>query len=290
MAHTPLILDGKALAATLHDEQAKKVEALAPRAGRPPGLAVILVGDDPASRTYVANKRNACRKVGFHAPEYNLESSTTTETLLSLIGTLNADPAIDGILVQLPLPSHVRKEEILLCIAPDKDVDGFHPANLGRLVAGEPGLVACTPRGIITLLDRSGISISGKHAVVIGRSVIVGRPMSLLLLNRDATVTICHSKTPDLPAVARQADILVAALGRPEMIGGDYIKPGATVIDVGISRGADGKLKGDVRFLEAREVAGAITPVPGGVGPMTIATLLDNTLDAYLQHTGLSSP
>jgi methylenetetrahydrofolate dehydrogenase (NADP+)/methenyltetrahydrofolate cyclohydrolase len=284
------ILDGKALAATLHEEQAQEVARLAPRAGRPPGLAVVLVGADPASQTYVANKRNACKKVGIYAPDYNLKLETSAEELLSLIDTLNRDPAIDGILVQLPLPAGIEKEAVLYRIAPDKDVDGFHPANLGRLVAGEPGLVACTPRGVITLLDRSGIPIAGKHAVVIGRSLIVGRPMAILLLNRDATVTICHSKTPNLPALAREADILVAALGRPEMIGRDYIKPGATVIDVGISRGADGKLKGDVRFDEASALCGAITPVPGGVGPMTIATLLDNTLDAYRHHTGLLTP
>jgi methylenetetrahydrofolate dehydrogenase (NADP+)/methenyltetrahydrofolate cyclohydrolase len=283
-----IILDGKALAATIHGEQAETVASLSKKAGRPPGLAVILVGDDPASHTYVANKRKACHRVGIYAPDINLPASATTDAILDAIDTFNRDPAIDGILVQLPLPSHVAKDKVLLRISPDKDVDGFHPANLGLLVAGEPGLVACTPRGVITLLDRSGIPISGKHAVVIGRSLIVGKPMALLLLNRDATVTICHSKTPDLAAQARQADILVAALGRPEMIGRDFIKPGATVIDVGISRGADGKLKGDVLFEEARQVAGAITPVPGGIGPMTIATLLDNTIDAYRIHTGLT--
>ncbi len=282
------ILDGKALAATIHGEQAEKVTSLAKKAGRPPGLAVILVGDDPASHTYVANKRKACHRVGIYAPDINLPSTASTEAILDAIDTFNTNPAIDGILVQLPLPSHVAKDKVLRRISPDKDVDGFHPFNLGLLVSGEPGLVACTPRGVITLLDRSGIKISGMHAVVIGRSLIVGKPMALLLLNRDATVTVCHSKTPDLAAQARQADILVAALGRPEMIGRDYIKPGATVIDVGISRGSDGKLKGDVLFEEARQVAGAITPVPGGIGPMTIATLLDNTIDAYRAHTGLT--
>ncbi len=281
------ILDGKSLASLIHEEQAEKVQSLSPKAGRPPGLAVILVGEDPASHTYVSNKRKACHRVGIYAPDINLPASSSTEAVLETIDGFNRDPAIDGILVQLPLPPQVSKEQVLLKISPDKDVDGFHPANLGRLVAGEPGLVACTPRGIITLLDRSHIPISGTHAVIVGRSLIVGKPMALLLLNRDATVTICHSKTHDLPHITRQADILVAALGRPESITREFIKQGATVIDVGISRGLDGKLKGDVLFEDALQVAGAITPVPGGIGPMTIATLLDNTIDAYRNHTGL---
>ena len=282
------ILDGKSLASLIHAEQAEKVQSLSRKAGRPPGLAVILVGEDPASHTYVSNKRKACHRVGIYAPDINLPAFSSTEAVLETIDGFNRDPAIDGILVQLPLPPQVSKEQVLLTISPDKDVDGFHPANLGRLVAGEPGLVACTPRGIITLLDRSHIPISGTHAVIVGRSLIVGKPMALLLLNRDATVTICHSKTHDLPHITRQADILVAALGRPESITREFIKQGATVIDVGISRGSDGKLKGDVLFEDARQVAGAITPVPGGIGPMTIATLLDNTIDAYRNHTGLT--
>lgn len=282
------ILDGKALAGEIHGEQEIRVRELSARAGRPPGLAVVLVGDDPASHTYVAHKRKACQRVGIYAPEINLPADTSLREILDAVDRFNADPAIDGILVQLPLPPHIPKDPVLLRISPDKDVDGFHPFNVGKLVAGEPGLVACTPRGVITLLDRYGLPIAGKHAVVIGRSLIVGKPMALLLLNRNATVTVCHSQTPDLPAMARQADILVAALGKPEMIGREYIRPGAVVIDVGISRGTDGKLKGDVRFDEVCDLAGAITPVPGGVGPMTIATLLDNTIEAALAHTGLT--
>jgi methylenetetrahydrofolate dehydrogenase (NADP+)/methenyltetrahydrofolate cyclohydrolase len=282
------ILDGKTLAGKIHGEQQQRVEALSKKAGRPPGLAVILVGNDPASHAYVSNKRKACHRVGIYAPDINLPADTTLDAVLGSIDQFNNDPAIDGILVQLPLPSQIPKEQVLHRISPDKDVDGFHPVNLGKLVAGEPGLVACTPRGIITLLDRFNLPIAGKHAVVIGRSLIVGKPMALLLLNRNATVTVCHSHTADLPHLARQADILVAALGKPEMIGRDFVKPGAVVIDVGISRGSDGKLKGDVLFDEVREIAGAITPVPGGIGPMTIATLLDNTIDAFRAHTRLT--
>lgn len=285
---TATILDGKALAAEIHKEQETLVPVLMKKAGRPPGLAVILVGSDPASQTYVAHKRKACRQVGIYAPDINLPASASLDAVLGAVEQFNRDPSIDGILVQLPLPSHVPKEEVLHRISPDKDVDGFHPVNVGKLVAGEPGLVACTPKGILTLLDRFRIPVDGKHAVVIGRSLIVGKPMALLLLNRNATVTICHSHTVDLPHMARQGDILVAALGKPGMIGPDFIKPGGVVIDVGISRSADGKLKGDVRFEEARQIAGAITPVPGGVGPMTIATLLSNTIDAYRTHTGLT--
>jgi len=285
---TATILDGKALAGEIHGEQERRVASLVKKAGRPPGLAVILVGNDPASHTYVSNKRKACHRVGIYAPDINLPADTSLEAVLESVDRFNRDPAIDGILVQLPLPSSLPKEKVLLKIAPDKDVDGFHPVNLGKLVAGEQGLVACTPRGIMTLLKRFHIPVAGKHAVVIGRSLIVGKPMALLLLNANATVTVCHSQTTDLPHMARQADILVAALGRPEMIGRDYVKPGAVVIDVGISRGSDGKLKGDVRFDEVKEIAGAITPVPGGIGPMTIATLLDNTIDAYVAHTGLT--
>jgi len=285
---TATILDGKALAGEIHGEQERRVASLVKKAGRPPGLAVILVGNDPASHTYVSNKRKACHRVGIYAPDINLPADTSLEAVLESVDRFNRDPAIDGILVQLPLPFSLPKEKVLLKIAPDKDVDGFHPVNLGKLVAGEQGLVACTPRGIMTLLKRFHIPVAGKHAVVIGRSLIVGKPMALLLLNANATVTVCHSQTTDLPHMARQADILVAALGRPEMIGRDYVKPGAVVIDVGISRGSDGKLKGDVRFDEVKEIAGAITPVPGGIGPMTIATLLDNTIDAYVAHTGLT--
>ncbi|MEC4682186.1 MAG: bifunctional methylenetetrahydrofolate dehydrogenase/methenyltetrahydrofolate cyclohydrolase FolD [Nitrospirota bacterium] len=285
---TAIILDGKTLAGEIHGEQQQRVESLSKKTGRPPGLAVILVGNDPASHAYVSNKRKACHRVGIYAPDINLPSDTPLDAVLESIDQFNNDPAIDGILVQLPLPAHIPKEQVLLRISPDKDVDGFHPVNLGRLVAGEPGLVACTPRGIITLMDRFNLPIAGKHAVVIGRSLIVGKPMALLLLNRNATVTVCHSHTADLPHMARQADILVAALGKPEMIGRDFVKPGAVVIDVGISRGSDGKLKGDVLFDEVREIAGAITPVPGGIGPMTIATLLDNTIDAFRAHTRLT--
>jgi len=282
------ILNGKELAATLRAEQTEEIRKLAPLAGRPPGLGVILVGDDPASHAYVKNKRNACKEAGIHAPEINLPHDTTRETVMEWVDKLNADPKIDGILVQLPLPPHIPKDDILIRIDPEKDVDGFHPINVGRLVIGEDTLVPCTPTGVMTLLSRYGIPVKGKKAVVLGRSLIVGKPMALLLLAADATVTICHSKTANLSEETRQADILVAALGKPLMITKDFVKKGAVVIDVGISRNDKGKLVGDVDFDSVEPIASAITPVPGGVGPMTIATLLENTLKAYKKRNHLS--
>ena len=242
-------------------------------------MAVILVGDDPASRVYVNNKKKACAEVGIYSREYALPKETTQEELLNLIRELNQDPEIHGILVQLPLPDHLDERQVLETISPDKDVDGFHPVNVGRLVTGQPCLKPCTPAGIIELIDRTGIELKGKEAVVVGRSNIVGKPVALLLLARHATVTICHSRTERIDEVCRRADVLVAAVGRPEMITGDWVKPGAVVIDVGINRVEKG-LVGDVEFDTAKEKAGYITPVPGGVGPMTIAMLMKNTVEA----------
>ncbi len=270
---TATLIDGKARAAALRAEVATGVAQL----GRAPGLAVVLVGEDPASAVYVRSKGKACREAGMVSVEHRLAVDTSQADLLALVRQLNADPAIDGILVQLPLPDHIDANAVIATIDPDKDVDGFHPENVGRLASGLHGFVPCTPLGSIMLLKETIGSLSGLDAVVIGRSNIVGKPMAQLLLRESATVTIAHSRTRDLPDVVRRADIVVAAVGQPEMVRGDWIKPGATVIDVGINR-VDGKLVGDVAFGEAVHVAGAITPVPGGVGPMTIACLLSNTL------------
>ena len=270
-------IDGKAFAAGLRARVGQGVAQLA----RAPGLAVVLVGDDPASAVYVRNKGKACAEAGMVGGEHRLPADTTQAELLDLVRALNADPATDGILVQLPLPAHIDANAVIATIDPDKDVDGFHPVNVGRLASGLHGFVPCTPMGCLMLLKDVLGDLSGLDAVVIGRSNIVGKPMAQLLLRESATVTIAHSKTRDLPALCRRADILIAAVGLPEMVRGDWIKPGATVIDVGINRVAKdlgGKLVGDVAFAEAVEVAGAITPVPGGVGPMTIACLLQNTL------------
>ncbi len=282
-----VVLNGRELSQTLLEEQKEQVAEIVRKKGRPPGLAVVLVGQDPASETYVRNKRAACKKVGIHAPDINLDPDVSREKLLGLIDDLNRDPAIDGILVQLPLPAGLDKDAVLFRIDPSKDVDGFHPVNVGKMVIGLDTLTPCTPTGILTLLDRNGVSISGKHAVVLGRSLIVGKPMALLLLSRDATVTVCHSRTARLQEETRRADIVVAAMGKPRMVNADYIKPGAVVIDVGISRGEDGKLVGDVDYPSVFPLASAITPVPGGVGPMTIATLLDNTIRAFCFREGL---
>ncbi len=282
-----VILNGRELSQTLFEEQKKKVEDLVRLKGRPPGLAVVLVGQDPASETYVRNKRAACKKVGIHAPDINLPPDVPQAELVHRIDSLNRDPSIDGILVQLPLPSGLSKDEVLYRIDPDKDVDGFHPLNVGKMLIGLETLTPCTPTGIMTLLDRNGIRISGKNAVVLGRSLIVGKPMALLLMARDATVTVCHSRTANLQEETRRADIVVAAMGKPLMVTADFIKPGAVVIDVGISRTADGKLVGDVDYASVFPVASAITPVPGGVGPMTIATLLDNTIRAFCFREGI---
>jgi len=279
---TAKILDGAALAQELRSEFKLRAEALAAEGVRP-GLAVVLVGEDPASQVYVRNKVNACAQAGFHSEKIVLPPDTTAAALLERIAALNADPAIHGILVQLPLPKHIDADAVLEAILPEKDVDGFHAENIGALTQGNPRFVPCTPQGVMELLEKGGISLKGQEAVVIGRSNIVGKPMALLLLAAGATVTICHSQTRDLAFHTRRADILVAAVGRPRFVTGDMIKPGAVVIDVGINRVPEGqpdagKLCGDVDFASAVNVASAITPVPGGVGPMTIAMLLANTL------------
>ena len=274
------IIDGKALALSLREEIAQEVSALEKDSGIKPGLAAVLVGDDPASAVYVRNKKIACEKAGLYPQEHLLPVSTTQEALLALIHKLNADPKIHGILVQLPLPSHIESRLILQAVSSEKDADGFHPINVGRLVAGDPVFVPCTPKGVIHMIDSTGLDIAGKRAVVIGRSNIVGKPVAMLLLHRHATVTICHSRTKDLPSVVRGADIVIAAIGKPFFVTPDMVKEGAVVIDVGINRLADGKLVGDVDFDHVKERAGWITPVPGGVGPMTIAMLLQNTLES----------
>jgi methylenetetrahydrofolate dehydrogenase (NADP+)/methenyltetrahydrofolate cyclohydrolase len=273
------ILDGKALAGEIRARVKERVAALG-RSGIHPGLAVILAGDNPASRVYVRNKVRACEETGVQSFLIELPNSVSEAELLDRVGALNADPRVHGILVQLPLPKHIDAELVLETVAPAKDVDGFHLHNLGALVAGRPGIVPCTPAGVMRLIDHAGVNLAGKHAVVIGRSNIVGKPQALLLLAQHATVTICHSRTADLGAVTRQADVLVAAVGKANMVTAAMVKPGACVIDVGINRLPDGTLAGDVDFAAVREVAGAITPVPGGVGPMTIAMLLENCLVA----------
>jgi methylenetetrahydrofolate dehydrogenase (NADP+)/methenyltetrahydrofolate cyclohydrolase len=286
------VIDGKVFAATLRERVAALVPAFEAAAGRKPGLTVVIVGEDPASQVYVRFKGKATEAAGMVSTTHRLPETTTQDELLALIGVLNADATVDGILVQLPLPKHIDEQVVIATIDPDKDVDGFHVVNVGRLGVGQEGFVPCTALGCIMLLeDRLG-DLSGLNAVVVGRSNIVGKPMAQLLLAKSCTVTIAHSRTRDLPEVCRRADILVAAVGRPEMIKGDWIKPGATVIDVGINRVDDGaggtKLVGDVDFAEAREVAGAITPVPGGVGPMTIAVLLRNTLVSAYRRAGVA--
>ena len=294
---TAHIIDGKAQAAALRSEVAADVARFTTAHGAAPGLAVVLVGEDPASSVYVASKAKQTVEVGMRSYEYRLEATTPEADLLALIAKLNADDAVDGILVQLPLPKHVDATKVLDAISPAKDVDGFHVVNVGRLSTGQPCLVPCTPYGSMMLLDATLGKLSGLEAVVVGRSNIVGKPMAQLLLKANCTVTVAHSRTRDLPAVCRRADILIAAVGIPEMIKGDWVKPGATVVDVGINRipapeKGEGKtrLVGDVEFSTAKEVAGAITPVPGGVGPMTIATLLANTLIAAHQRRGLTPP
>jgi methylenetetrahydrofolate dehydrogenase (NADP+)/methenyltetrahydrofolate cyclohydrolase len=283
------ILDGKALAEKVRSEVRAGVEAFRARHGRAPGLDVVLVGDDPASAIYTRSKERASNEVGIRGKLHVLPASTGQDELESLVRDLNADPAIDGILVQLPLPKHLEALRVLDLIAAAKDVDGFHPVNAGLLALGRPGaLVACTPAGCMRLIAESGVALEGAHAVVLGRSNTVGKPMAQLLLQANATVTVAHSRTRDLPAVCREADVLVAAVGKAQMVRGSWIKPGAVVIDVGTTRLDLGqgktKLSGDVAFEEAREVAGFITPVPGGVGPMTIAMLLANTLEAAVRR------
>lgn len=273
------LLKGKEVSARIKDEIKNEVIKLKER-GIEPGLAVILVGDDPASKVYVNNKKKACEYTGIKSFEYLLPESTTEEELLRLIEKLNEDKEVSGILCQLPLPDHINEESVINAISPTKDVDAFHPVNVGKIMTGNYDFVPCTPAGVMELIKESGIDINGKECVVVGRSNIVGKPMAMLLLHSNGTVTICHSRTKDLAEKTRKADILVAAVGIPEFIKGDMIKPGAVVIDVGINRIAPKKLVGDVEFEAAEKVAGAITPVPGGVGPMTIAMLMKNTLKA----------
>lgn len=273
------LIDGKSLAQDIRDGIGRDVQALEAQTGVRPGLAVVLVGDDPASAVYVRNKKKACDTAGLYVADHHLSAETSQAALLTLVDQLNADPKIHGILVQLPLPAHIEGQAVLNAIASDKDVDGFHPYNVGQLVAGEPVFVPCTPKGVIRMIESTGEPIAGKKAVVVGRSNIVGKPVAMLLLHQHATVTMCHSRTRDLPAVCREADILVAAIGKPRFITRDMVKDGAIVLDVGINRLDDGRLVGDVDFEPVRERAGWVSPVPGGVGPMTIAMLLANTLE-----------
>lgn len=274
------ILDGKALAQSIRERIAKDTADLVDKTGVRPGLAAILVGDDPASKLYVKNKQKACDAAGIYVDEHTLPASTTQVELLALIEKVNADPKIHGILVQLPLPKQIDSKVILEAVSPQKDADGFHPHNMGRLVEGMPLFTPCTPKGIIKMIEATGTAIEGKRAVVVGRSNIVGKPAALLLLHRNATVTVCHSRTQDLPGVCREADILVVAIGKAKFVTADMVRSGAVVIDVGVNRLENGTFVGDVDFEPVRQKAGWISPVPGGVGPMTIAMLLDNTLEA----------
>jgi len=276
---TARIIDGKAISQEVRAEWKIRADALKAR-GITPGLAVIIVGEDPASKVYVGNKIKACAELGIYSEHIELPGDTSEAELLEQIARLNADPKIHGFLVQLPVPKHIDSNKVLLAVSPNKDVDGFHPMNVGELVTGNPKFQPCTPFGVMKLLEKSGVEIEGKHAVIVGRSNIVGKPMALMLLQKNATVTICTSKTVDLAKFTRDADILVVATGKPQMITGDMIKPGAAVIDVGINRLPNGKLVGDVDFDSAKEVAGWITPVPGGVGPMTITMLVASTVMA----------
>ena len=284
---TAKIIDGKTIAQEVRAEWKVRADALKAR-GITPGLAVIIVGEDPASKVYVANKVKACAELGLHSEHIVMAVDTPEAVLLAKIAELNSDPKIHGILVQLPVPKHIDTNKVLEAISPNKDVDGFHPMNVGALVTGNLRFAPCTPYGAMKLLEKCGVSIEGKHAVVVGRSNIVGKPMALILLQHNATVTICTSKTVDLAKYTRDADILVVATGKAKMITGDMIKPGAAVIDVGINRMPDGKLCGDVDFDSAKEVAGWITPVPGGVGPMTITMLVANTVQAAERSSGFS--
>lgn len=279
-----MIIDGKQLSTALKEEMAQEVEMLAAQYGRRPCLMVIIVGNNPASQSYVRGKIKATEYVGIDGSLISLPEDCSEERLLAEIERLNSAPEVDGILVQLPLPEHISEDRVIDAISPEKDVDGFHATNVARLWLNQPCIVPCTPKGIIVMLDRAGVQIAGKKAVVVGRSNIVGKPVAKLLLDRNATVTIAHSRTENLKDVCREADILVAAVGRPLMLTADYIKPGAAVIDVGINRLESGKLVGDVDYEAAKEVAGAITPVPGGVGPMTITMLMRNTIECFLKR------
>ncbi|MDP2717743.1 MAG: bifunctional methylenetetrahydrofolate dehydrogenase/methenyltetrahydrofolate cyclohydrolase FolD [Candidatus Micrarchaeota archaeon] len=283
---TATILRGKELAEKIRDVISETASRWAEKTGRPPGLAAVLVGEDPASQVYVSMKHKACQEAGFHSEIIQLSADIPQEELLKKIRELNREQKIDGILVQLPLPKHLDENTILEAVSPEKDVDGFHPLNQGKLLLGLDGFVPATPKGVLRMLLEAGVKLSGKHAVIIGRSNIVGKPLALLLLRENATVTICHSKTRDLAEIARQADVLIPAIGKPGFITDAHVKQGAVVIDVGITR-EKGKLKGDVDFEAVKEKAGVLTPVPGGVGPMTIAMLLENTLEAYRKRNGL---
>lgn len=285
---TAKLIDGVAISAQVKEAVRQAAAEIQARTGKAPGLAVILVGDSAASQVYVRNKIRACEAAGFHSVSAHLPESTTEEELLARLDALNHDDSVHGILVQLPLPAHIDTRRVIEAISPRKDVDGFHVVNAGALMTGAPQLVPCTPLGVMTLLEHTGVPLRGAEAVIVGASNLVGKPQLHLLLQAGATVTLCNSKTRDLAAQTRRADVLVVAVGRPRMISGDMIKPGAVVIDVGINRLADGKLTGDVDFDTAREVAGWITPVPGGVGPMTIAMLLQNTITAARTQLGLA--
>ncbi|MEL6438820.1 MAG: bifunctional methylenetetrahydrofolate dehydrogenase/methenyltetrahydrofolate cyclohydrolase FolD [Cyanobacteria bacterium J06621_8] len=284
-ASTACLLDGKSLAQAIQSELQTKIAEMEPKVGRPPGLAVLMVGDNPASAVYVRNKEKACKKLGMLSLGRHFPENTTQAELEQVIAELNQDQRVDGILVQLPLPKHLDAIALLHSIAPHKDADGLHPVNLGRLVRSETGLRSCTPAGVMRLIQRYNISLEGKKAVVIGRSILVGKPVALMLLEQNATVTMAHSRTEDLASVCRESDIIVAAVGKPQMITREMIKPGAVVIDVGINRIATSegksKLVGDVAFESVSQIAGYITPVPGGIGPMTVAMLLSNTFDSY---------
>lgn len=279
-------IDGKAISANLKQQLKEKVQQLS-AGGKRPGLAVIIVGENPASRVYVNNKKKACSEIGFYSEEYALPKETTTQQLLDLIAELNGRADINGILCQLPLPDGIDEKAVLLAIAPEKDVDAFHPVNVGHIMIGDYTLLPCTPAGVMHLLAQTGVDLDGKKAVVIGRSNIVGKPMAMLLLQKNATVTVCHSHTKNLKETVQQADVVVAAIGKAKFVTADYIKPGAVVIDVGMNRDENGKLCGDVDFETVAEKCSAITPVPGGVGPMTIAMLMQNTLTAFCKQNGL---
>ncbi len=281
------LIDGKALAQQVRDRLAKESAELLAQKGIKPGLATILVGDDPGSQIYVRNKQKACEMAGIYVDDFKLPASTTQAELLTLIEKKNADPKIHGILVQLPLPKHIDSKVILEAVSPLKDADGFHPYNFGRLVEGHPVFEACTPKGVIKMIESVGVTIEGKRAVVVGRSNIVGKPLALMLLQRNATVTICHSKTKDLPAICREGELLLVAIGKAKFVTADMVREGAVVIDVGTNRLPDGKLCGDVDFEPVSQKAGWISPVPGGVGPMTIAMLLENTVESAKRTVGM---
>lgn len=284
---TARLIDGKALALQVRERLATESAAVFVKTGVKPGLATILVGDDPASHLYVKSKQKACDAAGIYIDDHKLPASTTQAELLALIEKENADPKIHGILVQLPLPKHIDSKVVLEAVSPDKDADGFHPYNFGRLIEGHPVFEACTPKGVIKMIESTGVSIEGKRAVVLGRSNIVGKPLALMLLQRNATVTICHSKTKDLPSVCREAELLLVAIGKAKFVTSDMVREGAVVIDVGTNRLPDGKVVGDVDFEPVSQKAGWISPVPGGVGPMTIAMLLDNTVESARRMAGM---